>query len=148
MKINKFINIQRPGNLSFEDNKLRVSTDNDITSVLFEDISSLSVRKGSSVNFKMVVFGIISLFIGYIISKIFYVEIEMSFDSVSFWKNLKSIFYIVGVIFIIFSFISREYWDNVVVETRGGQLIIFSVLEGDGMKYLEDIELKKRRVRL
>ena len=146
MKINKFINFQRPGNLSFEDNKLRVSTQNDITSVLFEDISSLSVRKGSGVNFKFVVFGIISLFIGYIISKVFYVEIEMSFDSFSLWKNLKSLFYLGGVVLIILSFINREYWDNVVVETRGGQLIIFSVLEGDGMKYLENIELKKRRV--
>ena len=148
MKFNKFINFQRPGNLSFEDNKLRVSTQNDITSVLFEDISSLSVRKGSGVNFKFVVFGIISLFIGYIISKVFYVEIEMSFDSFSLWKNLKSLFYLGGVVLFILSFINREYWDNVVVETRGGQLIIFSVLEGDGLKYLEDIELKKRRVRL
>jgi|688.fasta_scaffold911167_1 hypothetical protein len=148
MKINKFINFQRPGNLSFEDNKLRVSTENDITSVLFEDISSLSVRKGSGVNFKFVVFGIISLFIGYIISKVFYVDIEMSFDSFNLWKNLKSLFYLGGVVLFILSFINREYWDNVVVETRGGQLIIFSVLEGDGLKYLEDIELKKRRVRL
>jgi len=148
MKINKFINFQRPGNLSFEDNKLRVSTENDITSVLFEDISSLSVRKGSGVNFKFVVFGIISLFIGYIISKVFYIDIEMSFDSFNLWKNLKSLFYLGGVVLFILSFINREYWDNVVVETRGGQLIIFSVLEGDGLKYLEDIELKKRRVRL
>jgi hypothetical protein len=148
MKITKFINIQRPGNLSFDDNKLRVTTENDITSVLFEDISSLSVRKGSGVNFKYVVFGIISLFIGYIISKVYYVEIEMSFDSFSLWKNLKLLFYLGGLILIILSFINREYWDNVVVETRGGQLIIFSVLEGDGLKYLEDIELKKRRITL
>lgn len=146
MKITKFINIQRPGNLSFDDNKLRVSTENDITSVLFEDISSLSVRKGSGVNFKYVVFGIISLFIGYIISKVYYVEIEMSFDSFSLWKNLKLLFYLGGLILIILSFINREYWDNVVVETRGGQLIIFSVLEGDGLRYLEDIELKKRKI--
>jgi hypothetical protein len=72
----------------------------------------------------------------------------MSFDSFNLWKNLKSLFYLGGVVLFILSFINREYWDNVVVETRGGQLIIFSVLEGDGLKYLEDIELKKRRVRL
>jgi hypothetical protein len=72
----------------------------------------------------------------------------MSFDSFSLWKNLKLLFYLGGLILIILSFINREYWDNVVVETRGGQLIIFSVLEGDGLKYLEDIELKKRRITL
>lgn len=148
MKINKFINFQRPGTLSFDDNKLRVSTENEITSVLFEDISSLSVRKSSGVNFKYVVFGIISLFIGYIISTVYYYDIEMSFDSFNLWKNLKILFYLLGFILIILSFINREYWDNVVVETRGGQLIIFSVLEGDGLRYLEDIELKKRRITL
>ncbi len=37
----------RPGNVSYEKNKITVETETSSTSVLFEDISSLSFRKRS-----------------------------------------------------------------------------------------------------
>jgi hypothetical protein len=62
MKIGNFIKIETPGNISFEDDKLRVSTHNSITSILFEDISSLSVRYSSGVNMKYLILGLLSIF--------------------------------------------------------------------------------------
>ncbi len=144
MKFNKLINIQRPGQLSFNDNKLRITTDKETTSVLFEDISSLSIRIGSSINLKFLIIGILSLFVGYFISTYFFLDIELNPSPLNFWNFLKYGFYITGFGSIFYSFTKLRYWDNVVVETRGGLLVIFSVLHGDGMKYLEDIEMKKR----
>ncbi len=138
------INFQKPGQISFIDNKLRITTNKETTSVLFEDISSLSIRVGSSINLKFLIIGLFFLFIGYIISNIYFYDIELSPSPLNFWNFLKYGFYISGFISIFYSFIKLKYWDNVVVETRGGLLVIFSVLHGDGMKYLEDIEMKKR----
>lgn len=145
MKIGNFIKIETPGNISFEDDKLRVSTHNSITSILFEDISSLSVRYSSGVNMKYLILGLLCIFLGpTIISSTFSYEIIMDGIGGKFWDIIKNLFYLFGVILLIMSFVNRTKWDDVVVETNGGMLVIFSVLSGDGMKYLEEIESKKR----
>ena len=72
MKIGNFIKIETPGDISFDDDKLRVSTSNSITSILFEDISSLSVRYSSGINMKYLILGLLSVILGpQLISSIF-----------------------------------------------------------------------------
>lgn len=144
MKFNSLINIQKPGQLSFDDNKLRITTEKETTSVLFEDISSLSIRVGSSINLKFLIIGMFSLLIGERISYVHLFDIVESPSPLNFWTILMYGCYIIGFGSIIYGFIKLKYWDDVVVETRGGVLVFFSVIHGTGMKYLEDIEMKKK----
>ena len=119
MKIGNFIKIETPGDISFDDDKLRVSTSNSITSILFEDISSLSVRYSSGINMKYLILGLLSVILGpQLISSIFSYEIMMEGIGGKFWDIIKNLFYIIGIILLFMSFVNRTKWDDVVVETR------------------------------
>jgi len=50
---------RNPGKFSFEDNKLRISNLDGISSVLFEDISSISYKSNSMNNLKWVLIGFV-----------------------------------------------------------------------------------------
>jgi hypothetical protein len=63
---------RNPGEFSFEDNKLRISSLNGISSVLFEDISSISYSKVSIPNIKWIFYGFITIFLGTVFLIFFY----------------------------------------------------------------------------
>jgi hypothetical protein len=51
----------------------------------------------------------------------------------------------IGIIALSF-FILRIKFDNVIVETRGGKLLVFSVEFGKGQNQMEMIEEEKRKL--
>ena len=128
-----FQNVKRqPGSYTVEDNKLRINNLNGISSVLFEDISSISFKAVSFPNLKLLFGGIFAIFLGFAFASN---ESEGAFQ----------LFIIVGIVCMILSFIYPEKWDNVMIETRGGLLLYYSVDFGQGIKQVNSIEEEKRR---
>ena len=125
---------RNPGKFSFEDNKLRISNLEGTSSVLFEDISSISFKSNSMNNLKWV-------FIGFIISMFFIIlgGYNDSIPTIVFGM-------IVFIGFIIYSFMDKIRWDDVTVETRGGKLLSYSVDFGHGENQVEEIEKLKREI--
>ncbi len=125
-------NIKRFGTYSIIDNKIRISYNNGTDSVLFEDISSISFKSISYVNillaFSCSVLGIIISFSG-------------SFSGKPDIGILGIIIFIIG---IILAFIFKIEYDNIIIETRGGKLIVFTVDHGSGKKYIDKIEEDRR----
>ena len=125
---------RNPGKYSFDDNKLRISNLEGTSSVLFEDISSISYKSNSMNNLKWVLIGfiisiILSIFGGY----------NHSYSTVVFGM-------IVLIGFTVYSFIDKLKWDDVTVETRGGKLLSYSVDFGQGENQVEEIEKLKREI--
>jgi hypothetical protein len=125
---------RNPGKYSFDDNKLRISNLEGTSSVLFEDISSISFKSNSMNNLKWV-------FIGFIISMFFIIlgGYNDSIPTIVFGM-------IVFIGFIIYSFMDKIRWDDVTVETRGGKLLSYSVDFGHGENQVEEIEKLKREI--
>ena len=130
--MNDFKNQKRqPGSYKVEDNKLRINNKDGVSSVLFEDISSISYKTVSIPNMLFLFGGVFTVF--------------MSFAFIS--NNDKDIFYLlfaVGLICVILSLIVQEKWDNVMIETRGGLLLFYSVDLGKGIQQVNSIEEEKR----
>jgi len=125
---------RNPGKFSFEDNKLRISNLDGISSVLFEDISSISFKSNSIPNVKWVLIG-------------FLIGIVLEILGFNINSNPTVFFgFIVIVGFIIYSFMDRIKWDDVTVETRGGKLLSYSVDLGKGENQVEKIEKLKREI--
>jgi hypothetical protein len=125
---------RNPGKFSFEDNKLRISNLDGISSVLFEDISSISYKSNSMNNLKWV-------FIGFFISMFFTVFGGYNHN---FSAILLGMIVLIG--FTIYSFMDKIKWDDVTVETRGGKLLSYSVDFGQGENQVEEIEKLKREI--
>ena len=125
---------RNPGKFSFEDNKLRISNLDGISSVLFEDISSISYKSNSMNNLKWVL-------IGFVISILFMI-LGSTNDSIP----VILLGMVVGIGFIIYSFMDKIKWDDVTVETRGGKLLSYSVNYGQGENQVEEIEKLKREI--
>jgi hypothetical protein len=125
---------RNPGKFSFEDNKLRISNLDGISSVLFEDISSISFKSNSMNDLKWVL-------IGFVISILFTI-LGSSNDSIP----LILFGMVVGIGFMIYSFFNKIKWDDVTVETRGGKLLSYSVDFGQGENQVEEIEKLKREI--
>lgn len=125
-----------PGSFSINDNKLRIKNLTGETSVLFEDISSISFIKNSVPNIKYIYYGIIIFIIGIIL------------DNLSrIFNNIDTITFIIGLILILLPFFNDNFrikFDDVIVETRGGMLLTFSVQEGEGSNQVDLIEKEKR----
>ena len=125
-----------PGSFSINDNKLRIKNLTGETSVLFEDISSISFTKNSVPNIKYIYYGIIGFIIGIFIGNLS--------------KNLNdigTITCIIGLILILLPFFNDNFrikFDDVIVETRGGMLLTFSVQDGEGSNQVDLIEKQKR----
>jgi hypothetical protein len=125
---------RNPGKFSFEDNKLRISNLDGISSVLFEDISSISYKSNSMNDLKMVLIGFV---------------ICIFFTIIGSMNNSVPIILFGGVCmtgFVIYSFMNKIKWDDVTVETRGGKLLSYSVDFGHGEKQVEEIEKLKREI--
>jgi hypothetical protein len=125
---------RNPGKFSFEDNKLRISNLDGISSVLFEDISSISYKSNSMNNLKW-------FLIGFVISYLFMI-LGSTNDSIP----VILLGMVVGIGFIIYSFMDKIKWDDVTVETRGGKLLSYSVNYGQGENQVEEIEKLKREI--
>jgi len=125
---------RNPGKFSFEDNKLRISNLDGISSVLFEDISSISFKSNSMNNLKWVLIG-------------FLISIVLSILG-GYNNSIPTIVFgmIVIIGFIIYSFMDKIKWDDVTVETRGGKLLSYSVDFGQGENQVEEIEKLKREI--
>jgi hypothetical protein len=128
---------KNPGNFSINDNKLRITNLTGQTSVLFEDISSISFKKYSIPNRKFLIYGIILWLGGGIFGN--YKTYSGSGNS-----QLGIVFSSIGVILVILSFFLRIKFDDVIVETRGGMLLSYSVDEGKGSNQVDLIEEQKR----
>jgi hypothetical protein len=137
-KKNKFMqpviqqNQKRFGTPTFIDNKVRVHYSDGVESVLFEDISSISYK---SINTPNPLMGLIGGLLGglFLMLPIF---TDMNF-ALSFLLGIATI---IGSLFLL-----RIKFDNVIVETRGGKLLIYSVEFGRGKEQMENIESEKRK---
>lgn len=126
-------NQKRFGTPTFIDNKVRVNYGDGVESVLFEDISSLSYKSINQPN------PLIGLLMGLIGGLFFFLPMFTDMNT-----GLCIILGI-GVIALSF-FLFRIQFDNVIVETRGGKLLVFSVEFGKGQNQMEMIEEEKRKL--
>jgi|688.fasta_scaffold956105_1 hypothetical protein len=125
---------RNPGKFSFEDNKLRISNLDGISSVLFEDISSISYKSNSMNDMKWIWLSILFMII--------FVSLGISYDN----STIGVLGYICFLGGIIYSFMNKIKWDDVTVETRGGKLLSYSVDIGEGENQVEEIEKLKREI--
>jgi hypothetical protein len=130
---NQFLK-RNPGKFSFEDNKLRISSLDGISSVLFEDISSITYNKVSIPNMKWFLIGFITIVMGTFFSLIIQSGV------------LLGLILLVGFGMVIYTFYDKIEFDNILVETRGGKLINYTVELGEGENQVEEIEKLKREI--
>jgi hypothetical protein len=126
-------NQKNPGHFSIDGNKLRIENNQGLSSVLFEDISSISYKTISVPNF-------IFMVIGFVLYGI------ILFMDWSDFQTRFSVSVIVLIGFIVYSLMNKKKWDNVMIETRGGMLLSYSVEFGDGIKQVDKIEEEKRKI--
>lgn len=125
-------NIKRFGTYSIVDNKIRINYNNGTDSVLFEDISSISFKSISYANI-LLAFGCSLL--GLVIS------FSGSFSDKTDIGILGILIIIIG---LVLAFVFKNEYDNIIIETRGGKLIVFTVDHGSGKKYIDKIEEDRR----
>lgn len=125
-------NIKRFGTYSIVDNKVRINYNNGTDSILFEDISSISYKTISQPN---LVNSFICTILGFIISL-------AGSGSGNFSISILGI--IIIFLGFILAFVFKNEYDNIIIETRGGKLIFFTVDHGSGKKYIDKIEEDRR----
>ena len=121
-------NKKKFGSVSFIDNKVRINYNDGTDSVLFEDISSISYKSIKQPNFLLIGLPCWLLCIILIIT-----------NPAFYFFTL-----FIMVIGTILMFVFPIKFDNVIVETRGGKLLVYSVESGTGGKQMEKIETEKR----
>jgi hypothetical protein len=134
----------RPGNVSYEKNKITVETETNSTSVLFEDISSLSFRKQSYFkgNKTIVVIGILIFFLSFISC---FGTFDKSNPDASSKIGMYFFLSLGGLVVVIWGINSNKInFENVILETRGGSKVYFSVDEFEGEHIISSIEDKRR----
>lgn len=124
---NQQIKKRNDGRFSIDENKLRITNSNGISSVLFEDISSISYTSVSSPNRIIIILGVIIMISG-------------------FFLNSDWIGWGIGCIVMILGFVYQLKWDDILVETRGGKILTYSVDTGEGYNQVEEIERMKREI--
>jgi hypothetical protein len=127
---------KNPGSFSISDNKLRIQNSSGQSSVLFEDISSITWKRHSIPNTMFVFIGILIAIMG------------PSFVATNS-KNGDSGFMIfltllIGAGIAIYGFYVKTIWEDVIVETRGGMLLSYSVEENEGAIEVNRIENARR----
>lgn len=122
-------NRKKLGTISFLDNKVRINYSDGTDSVLFEDISSISYK---SIDLPNVLVFFLCLILGMAIS-IFASNLYLLIPSC--------------IVAIILMFVLRIKFDNVIIETRGGKLLYYSVIYGQGKEQMELIETEKRKLK-
>lgn len=118
---------KNPGSFSIDGNKLRVTNSSGLSSVLFEDISSISFK---SISIPNIIFTIIGVLLGLMM------VMNQAF-------GLGMLIILVGG---IIAFVYPNKWEDVLIETRGGMLISYSVEVGEGIKQVNLIEDQKRKI--
>lgn len=137
--INNQLNNQpkrNPGAFSVIDNKLRIQNSTGQSSVLFEDISSITWKQISIPNLTFIMVGIFILFFGMMI-----VSINTKANE---GDSILLLFMVVGVGVIIYGYINKIIWEDVIVETRGGMLLSYSVDQHQGQHEVNRIENSRR----
>ena len=125
---------KQDGSYEFIDNKLRIKHGNGVDSVLFEDISSISYKEVSLLNNKA---SLICTFIGCIL---FVYGILVSTNMIVFYLGFVTI-----VIGFVLMFVLKTYFDNVIIETRGGKFLFYSVEHEKGSDQMDAIENERRK---
>jgi len=124
---------KRMGNVTFNDDKLRVNYTNGTESVLFEDIASISYRLRSVAHPLYMIGGSL---------------IGMTLLILSMFQGPSGLLFYSGLIVILVGFIiafsAKLYWEDVDIETTGGKIIYYSVDKGNGANQMEKIENAKR----
>jgi hypothetical protein len=128
--------LRYPGKFSIDGNKLRIENKMGMSSVLFEDISSISYKSVSINNFKMI-------FIGSLITMLLTI-IGLTNES----PSIVFLGILIFIGFVIYSYKNSIKWDNVIIETRGGMLLFYSVDIGEGINQVNKIEEEKRIITL
>jgi hypothetical protein len=137
--INNQLNNQpkrNPGAFSVNDNKLRIQSSTGQSSVLFEDISSITWKQISIPNLTFIMIGICILFFGMMI-----VSINTKANE---GDSILLLFFIVGIGIIVYGYINKIIWEDVIVETRGGMLLSYSVDQHQGQIEVNRIENSRR----
>ena len=129
---------KNPGKVTFHDNKVRIEFKSNTESILFEDISSLSSSKHYVWNWKWIIIGFFAMYIPLLIAK------ALELDGLAYLA-----FSLVGIGCFIGGFVmavkKKNKWDIVIVETRGGKQVYFSVDDGNGIETVDAIENEKRK---
>ena len=132
-------NKKNPGKVYFKDNKVRIEFKKTTESILFEDISSMSNSKGSAPKVLYIIGGFV----------LFYIVMMLTVQTTESGGPLTVIGSIIVVACMIGGFIlaykKKDKWDIVIVETRGGKEVIFSVPDGQGIETVDSIEDEKRK---
>lgn len=136
--------IRTDGSYAIEnDNKVRVEKDGESHSVLFEDIASISVIKVGNPAIPNYLMGLGAGFIIFVITA--FMQILTDLDAlivgvIGFFLGAIA----AAVVALLFKS-NAEVWDNVVIETRGGKKIFYSVDMGMGKNDMDIIEAEKRK---
>lgn len=120
--------INTPVTYNFLDDKIRVEYKDGLDSILFEDISSISTIKVKKKQWIFILLGIIG---GIFINLLFNTE-DGKYGSISI---------IIGL--VLFFILKKEY-DNVIIESKGGKLMVFTVGKDEGKSVVDEIEDNKR----
>jgi hypothetical protein len=135
---------RNPGSFSIQDNKIRIQNLNGQSSVLFEDISSITWVNRSMPNMILISIGIALLFCGPL-SILTITSSKNSYGNDSPFNGLALLLAIGSIGLIIYGSINKTTWDDVIIETRGGALLSYSVDEGNGRSEVNNIEDAKRK---
>lgn len=136
MSNNQFNNLPKrnSGSFSVSDNKLRIQNSTGQSSVLFEDISSITWKQISIPNLIFIVIGV----------SIFFFGIMFFSNSSNEGNSFFYLFLLLGVGFCVYGYMNKIIWEDVIVETRGGMLLSYSVDEHQGQIEVDRIESLRR----
>ena len=122
--------VKKVGAYSLADGKIRINYDSGTESVLFEDVSSLSWKSCGHPNYKYY-----ALFLGVILG-ILLMDTNIALGCAIGFGSIAAA--------LIGAAVNQVKFDNVIIETRGGKIIVFSVDAGNGSSVMSKIEDDKR----
>ena len=121
---------QKIGTYNLNDGKIRINYESGTESVLFEDVSSLSWKACSRPN------------------NVYYLLMIPGFLCLGLMETSLPLAFGGCIAFFILAYymVAKNpiKWDDVVIETRGGKIISFSVDSNKGKEVMEKIEEDKR----
>ncbi len=132
---------KNPGSFSIDENKIRVKNLKGQTSVLFEDISSITWEKIAIPNVLLITIGVFLIFFGPMYALTFAAKNNSDDSSLNF---IMIFIIIVAIGMIISGIVNKKKWEDVVVETRGGLLLRYSVEDGLAESEVNKIEHARR----
>jgi hypothetical protein len=124
------------GEVSFDDNKVRIHFETATESVLFEDIASISYKQVAAGNPKVLMVGMSLAALIFILGLLLGNTLQLLLFSVL----------VVVLTFVLTFTIFKMIWDEVEIESKGGKIISYSVVKGKGRASMELIETKKREI--